>query len=66
MLPTNSAPTSTIAKAQRAVLEHAHDALVARKQLRARCAAVTAFTLNSWPGTYQAARSVPASGMWMR
>ena len=49
MLPTNSAPTSTIASGPSVGVELADDALVAREQA-GMVRAVAAFTLNSWPG----------------
>ncbi len=65
MLPTNSAPTSTRAKLS-APSSNMHTMRSLRANSPGTLAAVTALTLNSCPGTYQAARSVPVSGMWMR
>src|ERR1700733_12618330 len=65
MLPTNNAPTSTRAK-----LSGPAPNMQITRSLRANspgtAAAVTPLTLNSCPGTYHAARSVPASGMCTR
>src|SRR5580698_5688620 len=65
MLPTNSAPTSTRAKVS-GPSSNTHTTRSLRANSEGTLAAVVAFTLNSAPGTYQAARSVPGRGMWMR